>query len=106
MQRAIRSVVPLAFVLLVLSSVTMSQSSFPRPPEPADRNETINRPAPQPLHMDTVQLQRDARELSDLAKTIPADIDRVSHGILPKDTIDKLKRIEKLSKHMRGQIMP
>ncbi len=56
--------------------------------------------------IDPLQLQREARELSDLAKSLPADVDQVNHGLLPKDTIDKLKRIEKLSKHMRGELNP
>jgi len=51
-------------------------------------------------------LQRKARELSDLARTLPADIDNVNHGLLSKDVIEKLKRIEKLSKHLRGEIAP
>jgi hypothetical protein len=96
----------LASAVLVCTSLATAQSGFPKPPEPADRNETISPPiAPKP-RIDTLQLQRDARELSDLAKSLPSDMDRVSHGLLPKDTIDKLKRIEKLSKRMRGEINP
>ena len=31
-------------------------------------------------------------------------MESVNHGILPKDAIEKLKRIEKLSKHLRGEL--
>jgi len=31
-------------------------------------------------------------------------MESVNHGILPKDTIEKLKRIEKLSKRLRGEL--
>jgi hypothetical protein len=51
-----------------------------------------------------VELQREARELSDLAHTVPTDIDKVTHGLLPRDLTEKLKRIEKLSKHLRNEV--
>lgn len=92
--------------LLLICALAAAQTGFPKPPEPADKNETIARPAPAKPRIDTLQLQREARELSDLASSLPADIDRVSHGLLPKDTIDKLKRIEKLSKHLRSEVQP
>ena len=54
--------------------------------------------AAQERRFDTVQVHLQARELCGLAKSLPVDLDRlVSQGILPKDTIEKLKRIEKLS---------
>ena len=80
----------------------------PQPPEPAEKTPVTprqNTPGPRP-RLDRVELQREARQLSDLAITLPADMEHVSHGLLPKDTIDKLKRIEKLSKHLRGEISP
>jgi len=56
--------------------------------------------------MDNLQLEREARELSDLAKSVPLDIEQVKQGLLPKDTVEKLKRIEKLAKHLRGELAP
>jgi hypothetical protein len=38
--------------------------------------------------------------------TIPADIATVRKGIMPKDTIQKLKQIEKLSKRLRSELNP
>jgi len=51
--------------------------------------------------VDTTQLQHDAKELADLSASVPADINRVNRGLLPKDVIEKLRRIEKLSKRLR-----
>jgi hypothetical protein len=51
-----------------------------------------------------VKLQRDAHELAELSATIPADINRANRGLLSKDVIDKLKRVEKLSKQLRGEL--
>jgi hypothetical protein len=45
-----------------------------------------------------------ALELAGLARSIPADVSQVSNGTLPKDMSEKLKRIEKLSKALRGEI--
>lgn len=98
-------------VALALSCgvVAAPQSHWPKPPSPSVMNpeESNKTPSSNPkLRVDPLQLQREARELSDLAKSIPADMDQVNHGLLPKDTIEKLKRIEKLSKHLRSQVQP
>jgi hypothetical protein len=49
-------------------------------------------------------MKEQARELSAIAETIPAAITEVNRGTLPADMNDKLKRIEKLSKALRGEI--
>ena len=54
---------------------------------------------------DLARLERDARELAELSSSLPADIDRVNHGLLPKDVTEKLRRIEKLSKRLRNELM-
>jgi hypothetical protein len=51
-------------------------------------------------------MEREARELSTLAGSIPGDVDQLKKGLLPRDAKDKLKRIEKLAKQLRGQIQP
>jgi hypothetical protein len=50
------------------------------------------------------QVKNDARELSDLCALVPNDIDQMRRGILPKDAIDRLKRVEKLSKRVREEL--
>jgi hypothetical protein len=101
-------VVLLSSVLAICALAAPAQSHFPKPPLPAVTSAPqAKQPTPNMrARIDPVQLQREARELSDLAKSLPADVDQVNHGLLPKDTIDKLKRIEKLSKHMRSEVQP
>jgi len=95
---------------LIFAALLSAQSRFPRPPQSAERTgipHADKPPAAAPsARIDFVQLQREAREMSDLAQTIPNDISQVNQGLMPKDTLDKLKRIEKLSKHMRGELNP
>jgi hypothetical protein len=51
-----------------------------------------------------IQLQKDAKELSELCAALPDDMASVKQGLLPKETIEKLKRVEKLSKRVREQL--
>jgi hypothetical protein len=51
-----------------------------------------------------VQLQKDAKELAELCATVPSDMDGVKQGVLPQDALEKLKRVEKLSKRVREQL--
>jgi|SRR5581483_758746 len=94
------------FFMTCLPAATQGRG-WPQPPEPADKGTIVPRRAeaqPNP-RLDALQLQREARELSDLANTLPVDVNQVTHGVLPKDLIEKLKRIEKLAKHIRGEIV-
>ena len=50
------------------------------------------------------QLHKDAKELSDLCASIPADMDAIQKGMLGKDVLAKLKNMEKLSKRMREEL--
>jgi hypothetical protein len=52
------------------------------------------------------ELQREADVLARTAQTIPSDAADVRRGALPKDMIEKLKQIEKLSKHLRSELNP
>ena len=51
-----------------------------------------------------VQLQKDAKELAELCASVPGDMDGVKQGLLSKDLLEKLKHLEKLSKHFREQL--
>jgi len=55
-------------------------------------------------HVDPLELQREAKQILELSRSLQPDIEYVNRGVLLKDTIEKLKRIEKLSKHLRSQI--
>ena len=51
-----------------------------------------------------LQLQRDAKELAELCSSVSSDMDVVKQGRLSKDVLEKLKRLEKLSKRVREQL--
>lgn len=63
-------------------------------------------PSVLPHRQDPVHLQQEAAELASLAQSIPPDLEGISKGLLPSDLPDKLKRIEKISKHLRGELVP
>src|SRR6266853_6804358 len=65
--------------------------------------EVQKHPSPEDLRarVAKVQLQKDSKELSELCSSIPADMDQVQRGLLPKDIDKKLRRMEKLSKNVR-----
>jgi hypothetical protein len=60
--------------------------------------------ASQPIRLDLAKLQQDADDLARIAQTIPHDVSNIQKGLFPKDMGEKLKQIEKLSKHLRSQI--
>ena len=95
-------------MLLVLVSPLDSQS-HPVPParrELQKYQSTHPEDSPQQLRSQANpgRLQAEAEELAKLADSIPSDVDRISKGMLPKDILEKLKRIEKISKQLRGQL--
>lgn len=83
-----------------------NRNSYPTPPTPAQRtienSTTTSTRASRAA--DPVQLQREAREMLELSQSVQLDVDSVAHGLLPKDLSDKLKRIEKIAKHLRGEV--
>jgi hypothetical protein len=53
-----------------------------------------------------IQLQREADDLAKTAQSIPSDVESVRKGMLPKDVLQKLRQIEKLSKRLRSELNP
>jgi hypothetical protein len=99
----------LGILVVTLSVCTHAQGQF----EPPGKREIAKyplqlQPPPPPARrtLDPVKLHAEANELADLARSVPSDVDQVSQGKLPKDFAEKLKRIEKLSKHLRGELAP
>jgi hypothetical protein len=97
----------------VLCAVCLAQAQTPIPPgiRQADQTEVqtqknIPPPITQPAHFDLAKLSQNADDLARLAQTIPLDVASIQKGLLPKDMIDKLKQIEKLSKQLRKQLTP
>ena len=54
--------------------------------------------------VDVIQLKNEAKELTNLSNALPAQMEQIGNGRLPKELIDNLKKIEKLAKHIRGEI--
>ena len=94
-----------ALLLLMAALLAPAQTSHRRLPD--NINVDSDRPQPpaakQPP-VDMVQFQKDADELARLAQTVPPDIEKVKQGLISKDLNERLKKIEKLSKKLRGQL--
>ena len=97
--------------IFLFGAMAAAQSShhFPTPPPSMDSDKTNQAPPsdaqPKP-RIDYDKLQKDANELARAAQTIPSDVASMRQGMLPKDVIEKLKEIEKLSKRLRTELNP
>ena len=87
-------------------AVPQVRTQFPTPPEPLDPQHPVQEAPSISRHVDLTQLQKEADELARTAETIPSDITSIRKGMLPKDMIQKLKQIEKMSKHLRTELTP
>lgn len=97
--------------LLLSLPESHGQGGRPIPPGVREADAQVNKPIEQPAQvaprkraLDVAQLHREADELAKLSAGIPEQVALVGKGQLPKDLTDQLKRIEKLSKHLRGEI--
>lgn len=54
--------------------------------------------------VDVKQLKSRAKELTNLSNELPAQMEQIGNGRLPKELIENLKKIEKLAKHIRGEV--
>ena len=97
-------------LLLLIANVEASGQHRPTYPHAqAADTATVENVQPQPsqrTHLDPAELQEDVRELSSLTQDFTQDIDAVNRGLLPKETVSQLKRVEKLAKRMRKEIAP
>jgi hypothetical protein len=104
---------PLLLGVLFSSSTFAAQTGRPIPAgvRQADQAEdkfekSLVPPQNQRPTIDPQKLKHDADELAPLAASIPPAVDQTAKGLLPKDLSEKLKRIEKLAKQMRSQLIP
>jgi hypothetical protein len=99
--------------MLGLSGSAWSQTATPIPPghtaaNKATRNaENVEPPAP-PVqnNVTATQILQEADELVSLAQQVRVETEHATQGLLAKDLKDKLKRIEKLSKRLREELVP
>jgi hypothetical protein len=96
----------LIFALFVSLATPQTRNNYPKPPQTLDSSTTEKVPTASSRHVDLAQLQREADDLARTAQTIPSDVASVRKGMLPKDVIEKLKQIEKLSRRLRNELNP
>jgi hypothetical protein len=63
-------------------------------------------PPPQAQKLDPAKLREEANELAKLAQLVPQDMGQITEGKMPKEAINRLKRIEKISKQLRSELTP
>ena len=104
MRKQFLSFVPISLCLILTSSAQRR----PIPPGLHEGEKQINKPLDPPLvgthSVDPMWLKREADELAQLSCQLPSDLGHLTQGQIPKDLAEKLKRIEKLAKHLRSEI--
>jgi hypothetical protein len=94
----------LLLIAVVLTAVPLpSQNVNPMHPEEIHAQKPTS-PDDMRARVANLQLKKDATELSDLCASVPHDMDGVEHGLMAQGLVDKLKRLEKLSKRVRDQL--
>jgi hypothetical protein len=95
-------------VAVIVSVATASPQTgshhFPTPPESMDPQHAKAASPSLKRHTDFTEVEKEADELARTAQTIPADVASIRKGMLPKDALEKLKQIEKLSKRLRTEL--
>jgi len=92
---------------LLAANALAQRPTYPAAPRPLDSGAPATADPVHVLpHADLLQLQKEADDLARTAQSIPADLESVRKGMLPKDVIQKLKAIEKLSKRLRSELNP
>src|SRR6266404_3933141 len=107
------------FLTSVLLAVTLTsfpakesgQRVRPIPPGVREADKQTNKSLDPPLGpnltvQDPAKLKQEAEELAQLSAGIPPRVNLVAEGQLPKDLGDRLRRIEKLAKHLRSEVTP
>lgn len=83
----------------------------PMPPGLAKAQAQMSRPLEGPMvfprkRINLAQAREESQELQKLADAVPAQVNQVTAAELPKDLLANLKKIEKISEHLRTQVSP
>src|SRR5712692_4657153 len=110
MRRLLLSIL-LTLLVAAPSAENFAGSQRPIPPGLHEGEKRINAPLDPPVfspgkNIDLARLNDEAAELARLSAAIPAQVNQVNRGQIPKDLAERLKRIEKLAKHLRSEINP
>jgi hypothetical protein len=104
---------PLLLVVLFLSAVSVSSAGQSAPIRPGIRqagqaetqtDKNIPPPSTTQAKIDLAKMGREADELARIAQSIPPDVAGIRNGILPQHVLQKLRQIEKLSRHLRSEL--
>jgi hypothetical protein len=98
-------------VFSCVAEVPTHPQGRPVPPGVREADKQANAPLEPPASpkrrvANPAQLKSEASELAELSSAIPAQIEQINLGQIPKDQSNQLKHIEKLAKHLRSEIMP
>jgi len=52
------------------------------------------------------EVRQDAKDLASIADSIPAQVEQIAKGELPASLAENLRKIERLSKHIRTEVAP
>jgi hypothetical protein len=102
----------LCFFLLIPTSALLQSTGHSKPAGIAAGDTLANQQLEPPMktggprQINIDQVNSETQELRKLADGLPAEMDQVTKGQLPKDLGDNLKRIEKLAKHLHGEVIP
>jgi hypothetical protein len=100
----------LTLFVVLLATIGTTQNTKPDPPimqhthELEDLNVRVSPPPPIRRSVNPGALQNQAHQLADLAASMPQSVENANKGLLEKDLIERLKRIEKLAKQLRSQL--
>jgi hypothetical protein len=91
-------------LLVLLLSVTLLAQHGHRDPSPEDRDANPDRALAVPK-ADTAQATHDCEELLALSQSVYTDLRKSSNGTISKNLRERLKKIEKLSKKLRNELL-
>ena len=91
------------FPVAILSVSLLAQHGH-RDPSPEDRDANPDRGVVLP-RPDTAQALRDSEELLAVSQSVYTDLLRIPVVTVPKDLRDRLKKVEKLSRKVRQELM-
>lgn len=72
-------------------------------------NRDIRPEPPRDMNLEAARIQvihQDAEHLSALNAALESDLQQLRKGLLPKSLADNLKKVEKLSKKLRQEVLP
>jgi len=98
--RCFRCLIPL-YIILTLPA--LSQGVNPAHPTEIQAQKHVS-PEDLRARVANIEFQKDANELAEVCGTVGKEMEGVKQGMLSKDTIDRLRQLEKLSKRVREQL--